>query len=142
MSRYSIIQAYKDSLATATSRQVIVSAATPLELSKRDGFKNEVFAIKMGNSSAEVYEEDYRAVYERPTMDITCFVETSDSHTVRDIKYELMLKMADEVVDWILKINNSDIGVVYSKYMGVINTVDDQPGFYSQTIRIEYEQIL
>lgn len=140
MSSNDILKAYEKSLKAYNNRHVIVSAATPLELSKRDGIKEAIYAIKQGNSSVPTYYEDNRAEDETPTMDITVFVETTDTHSDRDYKYKLMNDMSDEIRGWVKKLDNSTISndIYYTKYIGVINTIDDRPGFYSQTIRLEY----
>lgn len=134
------LKAYRDSLRAYNNRHAIISAATPLELSKRDGIKEAIYAIKQGNSSVPAYYEDNRAQDEIFTMDVTVFVETTDTHTDRDYKYKLMLDMADELRGWAFGLDNSAINsnIYYTKYIGVINTIDDRPGFYAQTIRLEY----
>lgn len=140
MSSNTILQAYRDSLADYNQRDTIISAATPLELSKRDGIRDAVYAIKQTDSSVDAYYEDNRVEEEKPTFDVTVFVETTDTHTDRDYKYKLMLDMADELRGWVKTLDNSAISqdIYYTKYIGVISTIDDQPGFYSQTIRLEY----
>lgn len=140
MSSNDILIAYRDSLRDYNGRHAIISAATPLELSKRDGIKEAIYAIKIGNSDVESYYEDNRVLDEETTMDITVFVETTDMHTDRDYKYNLMLDMADEIRGWAKSLDNSAIStdICYTKYIGVINTIDDRPGFYAQTIRLEY----
>lgn len=132
--------AYRDSLKDYNGRHAMVSAATPLELSKRDGVKEAIYAIKMGNSTVESYYEDNRVEDEKPIMDVTVFVETTDTHTDRDYKYQLMNDMGDELRGWVKDLDNSTISedIYYTKYIGVINTIDDRQGFYSQTIRLEY----
>lgn len=140
MSSNDILIAYRDSLKEYNDRHAIVSAATPLELSKRDGIKEAIYAIKQGNSTVETYYEDNRVEDEKPVLDITVFVETTDTHTDRDYKYLLMNDMADELRGWVRGLDNSSISgdIWYTKFIGVINTIDDRPGFYSQTIRLEY----
>lgn len=140
MSSNDILSKYKSSLSAYNNRHVIVSAATPLELSKRDGIKEAIYAIKQGNSTVPTYYGDNRADEETPVLDVTVFVETTDTHTDRDYKYKLMNDMADEVRGWVHTLDNSTISadVHYTKFIGVINTIDDRPGFYSQTIRLEY----
>jgi len=137
-----ILNAYETSLAAETGRQTIISAATPLELSKRSGVRREIFALKITKSSVATYTEAWRATDERPFFEIMCFVGTSDSHTDRDNKYKLLLDMCDEVKDWALGIANENIGVNFTKYLGAVNTVDDQPGFYARTLRLQFEQNL
>ncbi len=141
MSSNSILTAYRDSLKAYSGRQAIISAATPLELSKRDGIKYSIFAIKVGTSSVPSYYEDNRAIDEDQFMDIMSFVDVSGSHTERDNRYNLMLDMTDEVRDWAKQLDNSTISddIHWTKYMGVINTVDDQQGFYAMTQRIQFE---
>lgn len=140
MSSNSILTAYRDSLKTYKDRHAIISAATPLELSKRDGIKEAIYAIKQGNSSVPSYYDDNRVLDETPILDVTVFVETTDTHTDRDYKYQLMNDMSDEVRGWVKALDNSTISndINYTKYIGVINTIDDRPGFYAQTIRLEY----
>lgn len=138
MSSNSILMNYKNSIASYKGRNVIISAATPLELSKRDGIKEAIYAIKQGNSSVPAYYEDYRVLEETPTIDITVYVETTDTHTDRDYKYQLMNDMSDEIRGWAKGLDNNTIGVNYTKFIGIINTVDDRPGFYAQTIRLQY----
>lgn len=140
MSSFTLINKYLESLKDYSNRHGIISAATPLELSKRDGIKDEIFALKVGTSAVDGYYEDNRVEREVQNMDITCFVETTDTHTDRDYKYTLMLNMADEIRGWVKTLDNSTIStdVFYTKYIGVINTVDDRPGFYAQVIRLEF----
>jgi hypothetical protein len=140
MTSNTLLQAFLDSLVAYSEEPAIISAATALELSKRDGIKYNTYAIKVGTSIATDYEEDWRAEYEAQNLDIMCFVETSDTHTDRDLKYKLMLDMADKVRGWCKNLVNSDIDeeLYYTKFIGVINTIDDQTGFYAQTVRIEY----
>lgn len=135
-----ILKAYRDSLRVYADKHAIISAATPLELSKRDGIKESIFAIKLGNSTSDGYYEDNRVEREIFTMDIMSFVETKDTHTDRDYKYKLMLDMTDQVRGWVKTLDNStiDADILYTKYIGVINTVDDRPGFYAMTQRIEF----
>lgn len=135
-----VLKGYRDSLKAYSGRHAIISAATPLELSKRDGIKEAIFALKAGNSKVDGYYEDERAEREIHTLDITCFVETTDTHTDRDYKYTLMVSMADEVRAWVKALDNSAISedIYFTKFIGVINTVDDRPGFYAQVLRIEF----
>lgn len=140
MSSNDILINYRDSLRDYKERHAIISAATPLELSKRDGIKEAIYALKIGNSNVPSYYEDNRAQDESHTFDVTIFVETTDTHTDRDYKYQLMLDMVDEVRGWVKNLDNSTISddIYYTKFMGVINTIDDRPGFYAQTVRLEY----
>lgn len=140
MSSNDILKSYQRSLRDYKNRHVIISAATPLELSKRDGIKDVIYALKIGTSDVESYYEDNRAEDEKHIIDVTCFVETTDTHTDRDFKYALLLDMADEVRGWVKNLDNATIStdIYYTKFIGVINTVDDQPGFYAQVIRLEF----
>lgn len=133
-----VLKGYRDSLKVYTGRHAIISAATPLELSKRDGIKEAIFALKAGNSQVDGYYEDERAEREIHTLDITCFVETTDTHTDRDYKYTLMVSMADEVRAWVKGLTQISEDIYYTKFIGVINTVDDRPGFYAQVLRLEF----
>ena len=141
MSSNTILKAYKDSLKAYSDRQVIISAATPLELSKRDGIKYSIFAIKAGTSNVPAYYEDNRALDEAQFMDIMSFVDTSGSHTERDNRYKLMLDMTDQVRDWVHQLDNSTISddIHWTKYIGITNTIDDQQGFYAMIQRIQFE---
>ena len=141
MSSNSILTAYKNSLKSYADRQAIISAATPLELSKRDGIKYATYAIKAGTSDVPAYYEDNRALDEAQFMDITSFVDVSGSHTERDNRYQLMLDMTDQVRAWVAQLDNStiDADIHWTKYMGVINTIDDQPGFYAMIQRVQFE---
>lgn len=140
MSSYSVLEKYANSLKDYSGKHVLVSAATPLELSKRDGIKEVIYAIKQGNSSVPAYYEDNRVLDETITLDITIFVETIDTHTDRDYKYKLMNDMGDEIRGWVKALDNSTISndINYTKFMGVISTLDDMQGFYAQIIRLEY----
>ncbi len=141
MSSNSIIKAYKDSLAEYASRQAIISAATPLELSKRDGIKYATYALKIGTSGVDSYYEDNRVEDEHQFIDIMSFVDTSGSHTERDNRYKTMLDMTDQVRGWVKALDNATISsdIYWTKYMGVINIVDDQQGFYAMIQRIQFE---
>jgi len=141
MSSNLILTKYRDSLRNYADRQVIISAATPLELSKRDGIKYNTFALKIGNSTVPSYYEDNRVVDEAQFLDITSFVDVSGSHTERDNRYQTMLDMTDQVRAWVFNLVNSEISsdIYYTKYIGVINTIDDQPGFYAMIQRIQFE---
>jgi len=141
MSSNSILQAYKTSLKDYTDRQVIISAATPLEFSRRDGTLYDTFTLKVGNSSVDTYYEDNRAEDERQFLDIMSFVETAGTHTERDNKYKVMLDMTDQVRAWIKNLDNATIdnNLYFTRYVGIINTVDDQDGFYAMIQRIEFE---
>ncbi len=141
MSSNSILKSYETSLRDYSDRQVIVSAATPLELSKRDGIKYATFAIKIGNSDVPAYYEDNRALDEAQFMDITSFVDTSGSHTERDNRYQLMLDMTDQVRGWARTLDNVTISgdIHWTKYIGVVNTIDDQQGFYAMIQRLQFE---
>lgn len=136
----SILKKYTASLDDYANHPAMISAATPLELSKRDGIYEMVYAMKLGSSSADGYYEDNRVEREVFTMDVTSFVETKDTHTDRDNKYKLMLDMTDKVRGWVKQLDNStiDSDILYTKYIGVINVVDDQPGFYAMVQRLEF----
>lgn len=138
MATNTILKKYRDSLKAYSGYGAIISAATPLEFSRRDGVKNSTYLIKIGNSNVPIYEEDERARDEEQFLDITSFVETKDMHSSRDVSYELLLEMKDKLREWVNAIVNSEIAdnVVYTKYQGVINVIDDQQGFYSLTQRI------
>lgn len=136
-----ILTAFSESLANFSGRSTIISASTPLELSKRSGIDQSIYALKLGSSSVDTYIEDYRPINEIQRLDITSFVKTLDGHKDRDVKYSLLMDMRDDVFYWAVTMVNSELNASLNmtRYIGVVNVVDDREGYYAMTQRVEFE---
>lgn len=144
MNTNTIITAYSTSLASSSGENVIITSATPQELSEREGIDKKIYAIRTKTSRVTAYKEAWRAASEVQMLEIMTFVKTLDTHTDRDNAHKAMTDMKDAVTSWLLALDNSTISsdIEYTKYLGVHNVVDDKPGYYSLTQRMEFEVCL
>lgn len=134
-----MMEAFRDNLKTATSRQAEISAHTGRELAKED--RPAMYTIKIVSSKVTVKTGANRVENEIHALDIMSFVPSNDTHGDKTYQYRLMIKMSDQVRDWVYKTDPSSYSaaVYWVEYKGVTKVIDDQKGFYALTQRVELE---
>jgi hypothetical protein len=129
------------SLETYSSKKGRVSAHSPIELVKESGIPEAMYFMKILPSTVSVYTGAEKAENEIYGVEVMSFVKCSDSIEDKEVKYNLMLDMSDDVKDWVYETDPQDVdsGINKIKYKGISRVQDDRLGFYALMQRIEFE---
>jgi hypothetical protein len=129
---------YSSSDARPTAEKVLKFSGDNIDIRKRGDIKTEAVMFKLLNGSTE-----YQVDAEKPTelnqnFQAKVYVDQPDSHSGKDVAYDRMLELTDQLIDWADTTAATTITAdVYTITITGVDTIDEEDGYLSTNVNFQ-----
>ena len=106
MSNY---RTYSASDSRPTVEKVLKYSGDSADLIQRADIKREVVVFRYQSATTNFLLEDSKPSDLEQVWDVLVFVEQGDSHSIKEARYDRMLELTDQVIDWATAVSPADI---------------------------------
>ena len=145
MDRNAILSGYVTSYSSYSStdsrptvEKVLKFSGGNLDIRKRSDIKNETVMFKLLNGST-----DYQVDAEKPTelnqnFQAKVYVDQRDSHSGKDVAYDRMLELTDQLIDWAdTTVATTITADVYTITITGVDTIEEEEGYLSTNVNFQ-----
>ena len=145
MDRNAILSGYVTSYSSYSStdsrptvEKVLKFSGGNLDIRKRSDIKNETVMFKLLNGST-----DYQVDAEKPTelnqnFQAKVYVDQRDSHSGKDVAYDRMLELTDQLIDWAdTTVATTITSDVYTITITGVDTIEEEEGYLSTNVNFQ-----
>lgn len=144
----SILTAYKDSYKTYSNstsgvnvEKCIKFSGRDFDLRKRADIRREVVLFKFDNGTSDWEIDDDKPTELNQNFQAMVYVEQSDHSSAREARYDRLLEVADDLINWSLQVVGSNIDSdVYTVTFTSMSDTREEDGFL--TCEINFQSIL
>lgn len=131
-------RAYSISDSRPTIEKILIVNSQTFDIRERGDIKTEVAVFKLlGGNTTYLLDENKPDELEQ-NWQILVYVEQGDKHSTKDARYERMLELTDQIVDWSLETSahtvNTDLWDIV--FTGV-TPIDEEDGFLSTEVNLK-----
>lgn len=145
MDRNAILTAYTTSFSSYSStdsrttiEKVLKFSGNNFDIRKRGDIKKEVAIFRLLSGTSIDRVEDEKPIDLVQNFEVTVYVEQSDSHSGKDVAYDRMLEITDQLIDWADTTGGDSINSdVETLTMTGVNTIDEDDGYLSTNVNFE-----
>ena len=129
---------YSSSDARPTAEKVLKFSGDNIDIRKRGDIKTEAVMFKLLNGST-----DYQVDTEKPTelnqsFQAKVYVDQPDSHSGKDVAYDRMLELTDQLIDWAdTTVATTITSDVYTLQFTGVDSIDEDNGFLSANVNFQ-----
>jgi hypothetical protein len=145
LDRNAILTAYTTSFSSYSStdsrttiEKVLKFSGNNFDIRKRGDIKKEVAIFRLLSGTSIDRVEDEKPIDLVQNFEVTVYVEQSDSHSGKDVAYDRMLEITDQLIDWADTTGGDSINSdVETLTMTGVNTIDEDDGYLSTNVNFE-----
>jgi hypothetical protein len=145
LDRNAILTAYTTSFSSysgtdsrTTIEKVLKFSGNNFDIRKRGDIKKEVAIFRLLSGTSIDRVEDEKPIDLVQNFEVTVYVEQSDSHSGKDVAYDRMLEITDQLIDWADTTGGDSINSdVETLTMTGVNTIDEDDGYLSTNVNFE-----
>jgi len=102
---------------------------------RRADIKSEAVVFRLQSASTEGLIEDDKPLDLDQTWDALIFVEQGDSHSIKEARYDRMLEITDQLIDWSINASPAAISAdLYTLTLTGATPVVELEGYLSTTL--------
>ena len=132
MSNY---RTYSSTDSRDTVEKVLKYSGDSTDLIRRADVKREVVVFRLQSATTEYLIEDEKPVDLSQAWDTLVFVEQGDSHSIKEARYDRMLELTDQIMDWATTVSPADISSnVYTITLTGATPTIELDGYLSTTL--------
>jgi len=129
---------YSGTDSRTTIEKVLKFSGNNFDIRKRGDIKKEVAIFRLLNGTSIDRVEDEKPIDLVQNFEVTVYVEQSDSHSGKDVAYDRMLEITDQLIDWADTTGGDSINSdVETLTMTGVNTIDEDDGYLSTNVNFE-----
>ena len=118
-----------------TVEKVLKYSGDSTDLIRRADVKREVVVFRLQSATTDYLIEDEKPVELSQAWDTLIYVEQGDSHSIKESRYDRMLELTDQVMDWGTTVSPADINAdVYTITLTGATPTIELDGYLSTTL--------
>ena len=126
---------YSSTDSRQTVEKVLKYSGDSFDLIKRADIKREAVVFRLQSATTDYLIEDEKPVDLSQAWDILVFVEQGDSHSIKEARYDRMLELTDQVMDWATVVSPADISAdLYTITLTGTTPTVELDGYISTTL--------
>lgn len=133
-----LITSYKSfstSDARSTVEKVLKYSGDSDDISQRADVKRELVVFRLLNGDAIIEIEDIKPLELDQTIEVLIYVEQGDSHSIKEARYDRLLDLSDQVIDWLTASEASAINSqIYNLSLQRTGFTREENGFLFTTL--------
>ena len=142
MDRNSILSGFISNFATYSStdsrqtvEKVLKYSGDSFDLIKRADIKREAVVFRLQSATTDYLIEDEKPVDLSQAWDVLVFVEQGDSHSIKEARYDRMLELTDQIMDWATVVSPASISAdLYTITLTGTTPTVELDGYISTTL--------
>jgi len=105
------------------------------DLIKRADIKREAVVFRLQSATTDYLIEDEKPVDLSQAWDVLVFVEQGDSHSIKEARYDRMLELTDQIMDWATVVSPASISAdLYTITLTGTTPTVELDGYISTTL--------
>jgi len=118
-----------------TVEKVLKYSGDSTDLIRRADVKREVVVFRLQSATTEYLIEDEKPVDLSQAWDTLVFVEQGDSHSIKEARYNRVLEITDQIMDWATAVSPADISAdLYTITLTGATPTIELDGYISTTL--------
>ena len=118
-----------------TVEKVLKYSGDSTDLIRRADIKREVVVFRLQSATTEYYIEDDKPTDISQAWETLVFIEQGDSHSIKEARYNRMLELTDQIMDWATVVSPEDISSnVYTITLAGATSTVELDGYISTTL--------
>lgn len=127
--------AYSSTDSRQTVEKVLKYSGDSFDLIKRADIKREAAVFRLQSATTDYLIEDEKPVDLSQAWDILVFVEQGDSHSIKEARYDRMLELTDQIMDWATVVSPASISAdLYTITLTGTTPTVELDGYISTTL--------
>lgn len=125
-------EAYSSTDTRPTIEKVLKYSGGSSDLSQRADIKREVAIFRLRDSNTGFLIEDNKPIEITQVWDVLIYVEQGDSHSIKEARYDRMLEISDQIIDWSVDVSPALISPdLYTVTLDGLTAVEENNGYLS-----------
>lgn len=134
----SSFESYSDSDSRETVEKVLKYSGGNADLSRRADISREVVLFRLQAGAGIFQVNDLKPLELNQNFEVLTFVEQGDTHSIKEARYDRLLELTDQVIDWSISTEASTINSdVVSLSLINVGATQEQNGFLSTTLSFQ-----
>lgn len=128
-------KAFSASDARSTVEKVLKYSGSSADISQRADVKRELVVFRLLNGDAIIEIEDIKPLELEQTVEALIYVEQGDSHSIKEARYNRLLDLSDQIIDWLTTSQVSSISSqIYNVSLQRTGFTREESGFLFTTL--------
>lgn len=128
-------KAFSASDARSTVEKVLKYSGSSADISQRADVKRELVVFRLLNGDAIVEIEDIKPLELEQTIEALVYVEQGNSHSIKEARYNRLLDLSDQIIDWLTDSEASSINSqIYNLSLQRTGFTREESGFLFTTL--------
>jgi len=129
---------YSSSDSRATAEKVLKFSGNNLDIRKRSDIKNETVMFKLLNGSTEYQVDADKPKELNQNFQAKVYVDQRDTHSGKDVAYDRMLELTDQLIDWAdATVATTITADVYTITITGVDTIEEEDGYLSTNVNFQ-----
>lgn len=134
----SSFQSYSNSDARPTVEKVLKNSTDINDIRQRADVKREVVVFRYLNGSPIVNINEVKPLELEQQIETLIYVEQGDSHSIKEARYDRLLELSDQLIDWATATSGSDINSdAYTLTLVGVGRTIEQDGLIAATLTFQ-----
>ena len=134
----SSFQTYSGSDNRETVEKVLKYSGGNDDLSRRADISREVVLFRLQAGTGVFQINDLKPLELNQNFEVLTFVEQGDTHSIKEARYDRLLELTDQIIDWSIATEASTINSdVVSLSLVNVGATQEQNGFLSTTLSFQ-----
>jgi len=134
----SSFQSYSSSDARPTVEKVLKNSGDVVDIRQRADIKREVVVFRYLNGTPIVNINEVKPLELEQQIEVLIYVEQGDSHSIKEARYDRLLELSDQLIDWATATSGSTINSdVYTITLSNVGRTVEQDGLIATTLTFQ-----
>lgn len=131
-------RSYSASDARPTIEKILIVNSQTFDIRERGDIKTEVAGFKLLGGNTTYLLNDEKPQELEQNWQVLVYVEQGDKHSTKDARYERMLELTDQIMDWSLETSAGSVNMdLYTLKLTGVTPIDEEDGFLSTELNFQ-----
>jgi hypothetical protein len=131
-------KSYSTSDSRTTVEKVLKYSGTSSDILRRGDIKKEIVVFRLLGGSANYMLDDEKPDELTQNFEALVYVEQSDGHSMKDVAYDRILEITDQLIDWATQVTGSAVNSkVYTISLTGVGATNEQNGYLSASVNFQ-----
>ena len=129
---------YSGSDSRTTVEKVLSHSGTSSDILRRGDIKKEIVVFRLLGGSANYMLDDEKPDELAQNFEALVYVEQSDGHSMKDVAYDRILEITDQLIDWATQVVGNVVNnKVYTISLTGVGATDERNGYLSASVNFQ-----
>lgn len=129
---------YSSTDSRPTVEKVLKYSGTSSDILRRGDIKKEIVVFRLLGGSTNYRLDDDKPDELTQNFEALVYVEQADGHSMKDVAYDRILEVTDQLIDWANQVSGSTINSkVYTVTTTGVGAVDEREGYIAASVSFQ-----